>query len=85
MDFDYETQYKCGKENQAADALSRVQGSELLYMAISLVDTNLEALIKQSYHLDSNLINIMEELQDKFEFDGFSLKDGLLRKHKKIW
>ena len=84
MGFDYEIQYKCGKENKAADALSRVQGLELLFMAISLVDTNLETLIKQSYHLDDNLITIVEELQDKLEFAGFSLRAGLLRKHKKI-
>ena len=35
-------------------------------MAISLVDTNLETLIKQSNHLDNNLITIVEELQDRF-------------------
>lgn len=29
MGFDYEIKYKSGKENQMADALSRVQGSDL--------------------------------------------------------
>uniref|UniRef100_A0A803MBH9 Ty3 transposon capsid-like protein domain-containing protein n=1 Tax=Chenopodium quinoa TaxID=63459 RepID=A0A803MBH9_CHEQI len=48
MGFDYEIQYKCGKENVAADALSRVQESEILFLAISMVDSNLESLITAS-------------------------------------
>lgn len=31
LEFDYEIQYKEGKENLVADALSRVEGSEILH------------------------------------------------------
>ena len=82
--FDYEIQYKSGKENQVADALPRVSGSNVLLMAISVIDTNLESLIKTSYHLDNNVITDIEELQDQQRYAGFELKKGLLRKHNKI-
>lgn len=38
LEFDYEIQYKQGKENLVADALSRMEGSEVLHMALSLVE-----------------------------------------------
>lgn len=41
MGFDYEIQYKGGSENVAVDALSRLQGSEVLFLAISVVDSEL--------------------------------------------
>lgn len=41
MGFDYEIEYKSGSENAVADALSRVSGAELLYMALSVLDSNL--------------------------------------------
>ena len=50
MRFDYEIQYKCGTENKATDAVSRVQGSEILLLALSLVTSDLDAQIKASYH-----------------------------------
>lgn len=64
MGIDYEIQYRAGKDNLAVDALSRVLGYTILLMSISIIDTNLIYLIKKSYHLDNNLINIVEELQD---------------------
>ena len=84
MGFDYDIQYKSGKENQAADALSRVFGSDILLVAISVIDTHLESLIMTNYHLDNNLITVIEELQDQQRYAGFELKNGVLRKHNKI-
>lgn len=52
MGFDYDIEYRSGQDNVAADALSRVPGSELLFMAISVNSSDLNALIKTSYHLD---------------------------------
>lgn len=39
--FHYDIEYRRGKTNIVADALSRVSGSEILYMAISLVSFTL--------------------------------------------
>lgn len=80
MGFDYEIHYRSGKENLAADALSRLSSSDILYLAISIVATDMADQIKSSYHLDYNLVEIVEELQDTPVFIGYSLKDGLLRK-----
>ena len=49
MGIYYEIQYKSGSENLVADALSRVHGSELLCIAISLTSSDLEQQIKDSY------------------------------------
>ena len=53
-------------------------------MNISMVDANITPLIKNTYHMDNNLITIGEELQDLTKFQGFTLKDRLLRKKGKI-
>ena len=49
-------------------------------MALSIIDTNLGSLIKHSYHLENNLITVVEELQDQQRYVGFELKEGVLRK-----
>ena len=64
MGFGYDIQYKAGMDNLAADTLSRVSCSVILSMTISIIDTDLIFLIKKSYHLDNNLINIVEKLHD---------------------
>lgn len=60
MGFDYEIQYKKGVETVAADALSRVQGAELLCMALSVSSSELPQLIKASYQLDVGLTQIIQ-------------------------
>lgn len=55
----------------AADALSKVQGSEILYMAISLVSSDMVGKLMCSYLLDNNLVTIIEELQDLSTFESF--------------
>ena len=53
-------------------------------MAISVIDTTLVSMIKNSYALDNNLIEIVEELQGLLQFAGYELRWGLLRKKNKI-
>lgn len=47
--FDFEIRYKQGKENHAADALSRVEGAEILMMAMQPVGPNLSIQLHQSW------------------------------------
>jgi len=61
MGFQYEIHYKNGVENKVADALSRVQGSELLLMAVSTIQSNLIALIEQNWQQDPTLQNIIQQ------------------------
>ena len=53
LEFDYEIQYKHGKENLVADALSRVEGSEVLHMAMSVVECDLLKVIQEGYEKDA--------------------------------
>lgn len=64
----------------AADALSRVQGAEILCLEISVVTSDLEDLIKATYILDDNLVSVIQQL----EHQSHSLVDGLIRRKGKI-
>lgn len=59
MGFEYEIQYKSGQENIVADALSRVQGAELLLMAVTTVHSDLMDLIEQSWREDPILQGVI--------------------------
>ncbi|CAM8943168.1 unnamed protein product [Rhodiola kirilowii] len=62
LEFDYDIQYKQGKENLVADALSRVESSEVAAMAISVIDSDLMQSIFNCYTTDAALKHIIEEL-----------------------
>lgn len=84
MGFDYEITYKSGTENLVADALSRVEGSEVLCLAMSVISSDLNQQIKNSYTLDSHLTELVEKLDQNQTAGKYLLKDGLLRKNRKI-
>lgn len=84
MGFDYEIQYKSGKENIADDALSKVQGAEILLMAMTVVDSNLSSLILASYQLDDDLTTVLQTPSTGQMVEGFQLQNGLIRKQNRI-
>lgn len=65
LEFDYEIQYRQSKDNLAADALSRVEGSEILSMALSVLECDLLKEIKRSYTDDVLLREVIEALKKK--------------------
>ena len=55
--YTYEIQYKKGVETVAADALLRIPSTEVLCLAISVIQADALDLIKASYATDSSLQN----------------------------
>nr|CAN62821.1 hypothetical protein VITISV_013041 [Vitis vinifera] len=60
MQYDYEIRYKQGKENVAADALSRIQPAELFVLSTTILNTQLYDLIKESWGVDPELQKIIK-------------------------
>jgi len=82
MGYTYEIQYKKGIEDVAADALSRLPSTEVLLLAISVVQSDMLALIQVSYALDPLLQGMVQgttRLGSKYQ-----LVDGYLRRNGKL-
>ena len=85
LEFDYEIQYRQGKENVVADALSRVEGAEVLHMALSVLECDLMQQIKQAYATDGAVKELIDELKSKpFSKKHFSWSQDILRRKSKI-
>ena len=85
LEFDYEIQYKEGKENLVADALSRVTGSEVLHMALSVLECDLLQQIKNAYTSDPTLHNLIDDLErTPTSHPQFTWSRGLLRRKSKL-
>ncbi|XP_019240554.1 PREDICTED: uncharacterized protein LOC109220546 [Nicotiana attenuata] len=82
LPFDFEIQYKKGKENVAADSLSRVTGAELMSLMVSSVQTDLCKEIHNSWVQDPELSQLINSLQasPKKHFTG--INNQLRRKGK---
>ena len=63
MGYDYEIQFRQGKENKAADGLSRVFSAQLLTMALSTISSTLLDSIKASWAQDPHLQSLIQALE----------------------
>ncbi|CAM8925392.1 unnamed protein product [Rhodiola kirilowii] len=86
MGYSFEIQYKQGKENFAADALSRVTGSELLHIVLSQAHHGFYDSVKLLWQTDPHLRKIISELQvDPSTHAKFTyVKDELRHKGKLV-
>jgi hypothetical protein len=86
LGLNYNIIYKKGYDNKAADALSRVQMSRPVCAAISSVSPRwLDGVVK-TYEADSQVQFILAKLAiDPEVVPLFSLSDGLLRYHGRVW
>ena len=68
-----------------ADALSRVTGSEVLHMALSVLECDLLQQIKNAYTSDPTLHNLIDELErTPTSHPQFTWSRGLLRRKSKL-
>lgn len=85
MGYSYEIQYKQGKDNVVADALSRVTGSQLLHLTIHHADPDLYDAISLLWQSDSYLRKIITDIQtDPTLHPKFSFANNTLRRNGKI-
>jgi hypothetical protein len=85
LGFQYSIVYKKGKENSAADALSR-QHHAAEVQAISVSKPRWLEIIVEYYAIDPEAKKLLTELCISHENDrGYQLKDGLIIYKGKIW
>ena len=82
MGYTYEIQYKSGKENVAANALLRVPSAQVLFLATSVIQSDLLDKIRASYDLDPQLqayVQGVGNLKSSYNIIvGFQRKKGRL-------
>ena len=62
MGYTYDIQYKTGRDNVAADALSRVPSAEVLFLAVSVIHSDLLDKVRASYDLDPLLQSYVQTI-----------------------
>ena len=85
LGLDYTIVYKKGKDNTAADALSRVASAHLLALTLSTLDTELLAKIKDSWTQDQQLQQIIADLTaSPPSHPKFTWSQGLLKRKGRL-
>lgn len=85
MGYTFEIHYKQGKENVAADALSRVTGSQLLNLALSQIHNGFYDKLKQLWDTDLKLRQIIQDLQTQpSKHSAYSFVNDELRRKGKL-
>lgn len=64
MQYDLIIDYKKGKENKVADALSRLPVVEMDVLTLSTVKTGLLSIIMKSWELDEELLTLTQQLKE---------------------
>lgn len=85
MGYTFEIHYKQGKENVAADTLSRVSGAEFLKITLSQAHDGFYDSIKQLWETDPNLQRIISEIKErKSSHPSFTFINNELRRKGKL-
>jgi transposase InsO family protein len=63
LGYDYDIEYKQGRENVPADALSKITSQELFVLTTSTISTSLMEEIRSSYETDPIIQTIIKDLQ----------------------
>ena len=85
MGYDFEVQYKLGKENVAADALSRVSGSQLLHISLPQAHQGFFDSLKLLWQTDPHLSKLIMELKtNKLSHPQYTYANDELRRKGKL-
>jgi hypothetical protein len=85
MGLHFKIVYKKGKDNLAADALSRVDHLHAL-QAVSMVKTNWIQEVLHSYSTDARAQKLLAQLAiTNPDQTGYSLDNGLIRYKNRLW
>lgn len=85
MQFDFEIEYKKGRENKAADSLSRQVNTELLMISVAPADHALLHRITELWNKDQELRSLIQKLEEQGEtVKGYTYTNQQLRKYGKL-